>query len=199
MVCAWMILSPGERRPGPTSPPVHEQSPRRRSDGVDGRPESECDPAQPHQFAALLNHLFATRLTPAGRPYTLTEVSKATGLSVPYLSILRKGTIDAVPFQRVAALARFFQVPLVYFSQEGSPAERLEALDREAQTQALGRELLLRAGKIGVTQRALVLEMLEHAARVLQALPEPLDEPPQPPQAEAPGARPRQTHEEGGA
>src|SRR5215470_2761574 len=89
MVCAWMILSPGERRPGPASPPVHEQSPRRRSDGVDGRPESECDPAQPHQFAALLNHLFATRLTPAGRPYTLTEVRKATGLSVPYLSILQ--------------------------------------------------------------------------------------------------------------
>jgi len=146
----------------------------------------------------LLNHLFATRLTPAGRPYTLTEVSKATGLSVPYLSILRKGTIDAVPFQRVAALARFFQVPLVYFSQEGSPAERLEALDREAQTQALGRELLLRAGKIGVTQRALVLEMLEHVARVLQALLEPPDESHQPPQAGAPGARPRQTEEEGG-
>ena len=165
---------------------------------MDGRPESERDPAQPHQFAALLNHLFATRLTPAGRPYTLTEVSKATGLSVPYLSILRKGTIDAVPFQRVAALARFFQVPLVYFSQEGSPAERLEALDREAQTQALGRELLLRAGKIGVTQRALVLEMLEHVARVLQALLEPPDESHQPPQAGAPGARPRQTEEEGG-
>jgi transcriptional regulator with XRE-family HTH domain len=175
---------------------VHEQRQRRRSDGVDGRPESERDPAQLPQFAALLNHLFATRLTPAGRPYTLTEVSKATGLSVPYLSILRKGTIDAVPFQRVAALARFFQVPLDYFSQEGSPAERLEALDREAQTQALGREFLLRAGKIGVTQRALVLEMLEHAARVLQALPEPPDEPHQPPQAEAPGAHPRQTDEE---
>ena len=160
------------------------------------RPESEPDHEQPHQFAALLNHLFATRLTPGGRPYTLTEVSKATGLSVPYLSILRKGTIDAVPFKRVAALARFFRVPLDYFSQEGSPAEHLETLDREAQTQALGREFLLRAGKIGVTQRALVLEMLEHAARVLQALPELLDEPHQPPQAGAPGERTRQTGEE---
>ena len=82
------------------------------------RPGSEPDHEQPHQFAALLNHLFATRLTPEGRPYTLTEVSKGTGLSVPYLSILRKGTIGAVPFQRVAVLARFFQVSLDYFSQE---------------------------------------------------------------------------------
>ena len=162
------------------------------------RPGSEPDHEQPHQFAALLNHLFATRLTPAGRPYTLTEVSKATGLSVPYLSILRKGTIDAVPFKRVAALARFFRVPLDYFSQEGSPAEHLETLDREAQTQALGRDLLLRAGKIGVTQRALVLEMLEHAARVLQALPEPPDAPSQPSEAGTPGERTRQTGEEGG-
>jgi transcriptional regulator with XRE-family HTH domain len=157
---------------------------------VDGHPEAERDPQPPHRFAALLNHLFATRLTPAGRPYTLTEVSKATGLSVPYLSILRKGSIDAVPFQRVATLARFFRVSLDYFNQEGAPAECLDALDREAQTQALGREFLLRAGKIGVAQRALVLEMLEHAARVLQALPEPPDASPPPLQAGVPDARP---------
>ena len=57
------------------------------------RPGSGPDHEQPNQFAVLLNHLFATRLTPEGRPYTLTEVSKGTGLSVPYLSILRKSTI----------------------------------------------------------------------------------------------------------
>ena len=96
------------------------------------RPGSEPDHEQPHQFAALLNHLFATRLTPEGRPYTLTEVSKGTGLSVPYLSILRKGTIGAVPFQRVAVLARFFQVSLDYFSQEGSPTESLDEQVRGA-------------------------------------------------------------------
>ena len=72
---------------------------------MEERPGSAGDPAQPHQFAALLNHLFATRLTPTGRPYTLTEVSKATGLSVPYLSILRKGSIDAVPVE-IWAVAR---------------------------------------------------------------------------------------------
>jgi len=152
---------------------------------VDGRDGSERDPDSPHQFAALLNELFATRLAPSGRPYTLTEVSRATKLSVSYLSMLRSGGIDAVPFDRVDALARFFQVPLEYFSQKVSPAERQEALAREARTQELGRDLLLRAGKIGLTQRALVLEMLETAVRVLQALPEPPDDPPGPPQAGA--------------
>jgi transcriptional regulator with XRE-family HTH domain len=64
----------------------------------------------------LLNQLFATQLHPAGRSYTLAEVAKATGMSVPSLSPWRKGTIDAVSLQRVVALARFFHVPLDYFS-----------------------------------------------------------------------------------
>jgi hypothetical protein len=41
---------------------------------------------------------------------------------VPYLSLLRKGTIDAVAFQRVEALARFFDVSLDYFRQQEPPA-----------------------------------------------------------------------------
>jgi len=139
---------------------------------VRGRPGSERDPEQGQQFAVLLNHLFATRLTPTGRPYTLTEVSKATGLSVPYLSILRKGTIGAVPFQRVAALAHFFQVSLDYFSQEGPPTATVDEQVQAALAQPLARDLLLRSGKIGVAQRALVLQMIEHAERMLQALPE---------------------------
>jgi hypothetical protein len=165
---------------------------------VDQRQGAGRDPAAPHQFAALLNELFATRLAPSGRPYTLTEVSRATKLSVSYLSLLRSGGIDAVPFDRVDALARFFQVPLDYFSQQVSPAERQEALARAARTQEFGRELLLRAGKVGLTQRALVLDMLETATRMLQAIREPPAEPSDPPQAGAPGARPPQTGAEEG-
>jgi len=165
---------------------------------VDARPEADHDPKQSRQFAVLLNHLFRTRLSPEGRPYTLTEVAKATGLSVPYLSILRKGTIDAVAFQRVAALARFFHVPLAYFDQKGPPVDTEDDLVREALAKPLVRDVALRAGKVGVVQRALVLQMLEHADQVLQALPEPPDDPHQPPQAEPLGARPRQTDAEGG-
>ena len=134
---------------------------------------SDRDHQQPRQFAALLNHLFATRLAPSGRPYTLTEVAKATRMSLPYLSILRKGTICAVSFQRVEALARFFHVPLDYFSQEGPPVDTMDELVREALTKPLVREVTLRAGKVGTAQRALVLQMLEHAEQVLQDLASP--------------------------
>jgi transcriptional regulator with XRE-family HTH domain len=140
---------------------------------MDGQPESERDRQSAYQFATLLNHLFTTRLTPEGRPYTLTEVSKGTGLSVPYLSYLRKGTISAVPVQRAAALARFFHVPLDYFSQEGPPADTMDDLVREALAKPLVREVALRAGKVGTVQRALVLQMLEHAEQVLKELASP--------------------------
>src|SRR6266566_3280802 len=115
----------------------------------------EADHQQPRQFAVLLNHLFATRLHPEGRPYTLTEVSKATGLSVPYLSILRKGTIGAVSLHRAATLARFFRVPLDYFSQEGPPVDTMDDLVREALAQPLVREVALRAANVGMAQRHL--------------------------------------------
>jgi len=150
---------------------------------------SDGDHQQPQQFAALLNHLWETRLAPVGRPYTLTEVSKATGMSVPYLSILRKGNIGAVSFQRVAALAHFFNVSLDYFSQEGPPVDTMDELVREALAQPLVREVALRAGKVGTAQRALVLQMLEHADHVLQELAQE----PAPPSTEA--HRPQQAHD----
>lgn len=151
---------------------------------MEEKAEYEGNHRQPRQFAVVLNHLFATRLAPEGRPYTLTEVSKATGMSVPYLSILRKGTIAAVPFQRVEALARFFHVPLDYFSQAGPPVDTLDDLVREALAQPLVREVALRAGKVGMAQRALVLQMLDHAAQVLQELAAP--PPPSPAEMRSP-------------
>jgi transcriptional regulator with XRE-family HTH domain len=155
--------------------------------------ESDRDPQTSRQFAVLLNHLFATRLAPSGRPYTLTEVSKATGLSVPYLSILRKGTIGAVSFQRAEALARFFHVSLDYFRAESLPVETPDALVQEALAQPLVREVALRAGKVGTAQRALVLEMLEHAEHVLREIAAPPAAPPaegpRPPRADAPVAQ----------
>ena len=151
---------------------------------------SESDPQKSRQFAVLLNHLFATRLTPTGRPYTLTEVAKATGMSVPYLSMLRKGAIGAISLQRAEALAHFFHVPLDYFRQEGPPVDTLDDLAREALAKPLVREVMLRAGKVGTVQRALILEMLEHAEQVLQELDSapsrPSDEPRMSSQADDP-------------
>ena len=137
---------------------------------MDSRHQAGQEHPKPHQVAVLLNHLFNTRLSSEGRPYTLTEVAKGTGLSVPYLSILRKGTIASVQFERIEALARFFNVSLDYFSQEAKPVDTMDDLLRDALSKPLVREVALRAGKIGMAQRALVLQMLEHADQVLQEL-----------------------------
>ena len=97
----------------------------------------------------------------------MTEVSKAAGLSVPSLSLLRKRAIRDVSLQRMAVLARFFHVSLDYFSQEGPPVNTMDELVRDALAQPLVREVALRAGKVGTAQRALVLQMLEHADHML--------------------------------
>jgi len=65
-----------------------------------------------HRLAAWLNYLFATRLTPTGRPWTLGEVSRATGLSAPYIRLLRTGGLPSAPQPaHLAPLAAFFDIP----------------------------------------------------------------------------------------
>ena len=149
---------------------------------MDAHPESDPDRQSAHQFALLLNHLFATRLTPEGRPYTLTEVARRPGCRSPISPTCGRARSTRCPCQRAAALARFFHVPLDYFSQEGPPVDTMDALVREALAKPLVREVALRAGKVGTAQRALVLQMLEHAEQVLQELTAP----PAAPSAEAP-------------
>jgi len=122
------------------------------------------------RIAEQLNHLFATQLSPSGRPYTLTEVSEATGLAVPYLSVLRKGTIQSVSFDRIERLARFFDVPLDYFSHNAPPldVDLVDAKVRKILADPNGREFLLRAGDLGPAERALILQMIEHAQAILE-------------------------------
>jgi len=125
-------------------------------------------PHESHHFANLLNHLFDTHLTSRGRPYTLTEVSEATGLSVPYLSMLRKGTIANVPFDRVAKIAAFFKVPLDYFSQSEPPPAEPDRAPIGVVDVAPG--ALLRAGDVGPMERAVILQMVEQAKDILASI-----------------------------
>jgi hypothetical protein len=46
----------------------------------------------------------------------------------------------------------------------------MDELVQQALTKPLVREVALRAGKVGTIQRALVLQMLDHADRMLQDL-----------------------------
>ncbi|HVC82154.1 MAG TPA: XRE family transcriptional regulator [Chloroflexota bacterium] len=124
-------------------------------------------------FAKRLNQLFESALTDSGRPYTLTEVAQATGLSVSHLSILRSGKITSVPsFDRVEALARFFNVNIDFFSKHPRTSEIDEEM-RRTLSKPLVRDVALRAGSMGMPERALVLQMMEQAdlllARMRQA------------------------------
>ncbi len=117
-------------------------------------------------FAELLNHLFDTRRTSRGRPYTLTEVSEGTGLSVPYLSNIRKGTITSASFERVEKIAKFFGVPLDYFSSQELPPVEAPSLP----TPTADRPILLRSGPLGSAENAVILQALERAEAELREI-----------------------------
>jgi transcriptional regulator with XRE-family HTH domain len=62
-----------------------------------------------------INILFELMPHPAGRPYTLQEVSAATEISLGTLSHIRNGKISNPGFKSMRRLSEFFGVPLKYF------------------------------------------------------------------------------------
>jgi transcriptional regulator with XRE-family HTH domain len=66
-------------------------------------------------IADQLNILFEMRRNPEGRPYTLYEVSTATGVSLSTISQMRTGRIQNPQLNTVRAMAQFFNVTLQYF------------------------------------------------------------------------------------
>ncbi|TVR25292.1 MAG: helix-turn-helix domain-containing protein [Anaerolineaceae bacterium] len=62
-----------------------------------------------------INLLFEYIKKPDRQPYTLKEVSQATGISLPSLSQLRNGRSVNPQLTTLRALCRFFNVPLSYF------------------------------------------------------------------------------------
>jgi len=121
------------------------------------------------RLAVLLDHLFETRLSPSGRPYSLTEVSAGTGgkLTVSYLSALRKGKVAAPSADKVQALANFFGVRATYFTGQDSLVESAVSDDddemRQAMAQPLVRLVARRAGSLGHAEQALILRLMDDA------------------------------------
>lgn len=72
-------------------------------------------------LAQKLDQLFHTRRAPDGHEYTLEEVSKGIraqsniSLSVTYLWELRRGAKDDPRKKHLESLAKFFNVPVMYF------------------------------------------------------------------------------------
>jgi transcriptional regulator with XRE-family HTH domain len=116
-------------------------------------------------LAAKLNRLVDT-VHPAGRgPYTNEEIAaavRADGVDLTHsaVSAWRRGTRDNPSFRHLAALAKFFGVPLAYFSDDAESARVDEQLDlvaawRDAQVRAIA----MRAGELSEAGRAALLEM----------------------------------------
>jgi len=135
-------------------------------------PDTE-QPGTATPFSALLNYLFRSRLSPEGKEYSLADVSRATGLKVPYLSSLRAGKIAMPPADRVHLLADFFGVNAGYFTgrhdDTGLSGVVEDTALRAALSKPLVREVALRAGSMGPAERALVLEMLNRADEMARA------------------------------
>lgn len=83
--------------------------------------------------SALADRLFETA-RPFGRgPYSNEEVTRAIraeggDISRAYLSYLRNGVRDFPTLQHLMALARFFGVPLAYFSAMSLPLRLMRSL-----------------------------------------------------------------------
>ncbi|MGH2410058.1 MAG: hypothetical protein ACRDGS_06750 [Chloroflexota bacterium] len=128
------------------------------------------------RFADLLNHLFATRLSPRGKPYTLKEVSDGTGgyFSVAYLSLLRRGGIEQPSMERIRRLAEFFGVEQSYFlgeerSEDRAAAREMDEVLRRALADHQIRAFAMRVNDYSLEERTVVLNMLNQVHQLLES------------------------------
>ncbi len=134
-------------------------------------PKTPREPRESDQLLALrLDQLFATRLDPTGKPYSVRQVAAHTGMSASYLSGLRRGKLTGPGADKVAALARFFGVEMAYFM--GS--ERVELPEatagddrlRKALENPLVREIAITTGDFNREQWDHMLAILEHQVEI---------------------------------
>jgi transcriptional regulator with XRE-family HTH domain len=72
-------------------------------------------------FAERLDELFRTVLNPeTGKQYSVRQVATACGISHTHLNKLRSGLANDPRRSEMETLARFFGVPLSYFTEDGT-------------------------------------------------------------------------------
>lgn len=145
---------------------------------------------EPGNLARRLERLFATAHPPWRGPYSTKEaaaaINEAAGtqvISYNYLYQLRRGTKTEPGHSRLAAIARFFGVPVSYFTDDEDDAVRaVEQLEAQAITAALRdqgvRDVAFRAAGLSPASLAAVLSVIDNARR-LEGLP-PIDAEDQP-------------------
>ncbi|WP_250031728.1 helix-turn-helix domain-containing protein [Paractinoplanes maris] len=77
-------------------------------------------------LAEKLRYLLETVKSERGDSFTNAEVAAGTGLSPSYIGYLIRGERDNPTLQNAEALAKFFGVPVVYFTADDDAAERID-------------------------------------------------------------------------
>jgi transcriptional regulator with XRE-family HTH domain len=136
----------------------------------------------PGTLARRLERLFATAHPPWRGPYSTKEavaaMNEAAGrpvISYNYLYQLRRGTKTEPGHSRLAAIARFFGVPVSYFTDDETDAAHVEKQVTErgvtAALQDQGvRDVAFRAAGLSSGSLAAILSVIDNARR-LEGLP----------------------------
>lgn len=133
---------------------------------------------EPGVLAQRLERLFAAVHPPGRGPYSIREAAEAINesagqplLSYNYLYQLRRGTKAEPGSTRLAAIARFFQVPVTYFYDD----EAADRIDEQLELAAALRDqgvLRVATRSAGLSPDSLraILAVIENARR-LEGLP----------------------------
>ena len=107
--------------------------------------------------------LFEAKPHPDGRPYTMQEVSDATGISVAAISQMRNGKINNPQLNTLRNLCKFFDVPLRYF--ETKTTEECYAIfngDNQP-PKVINNEIAFRANALSEQAQRDILNMIKWA------------------------------------
>jgi transcriptional regulator with XRE-family HTH domain len=151
----------------------------------------EAPDGQQGMLAQRLDRLFATAHPPWRGPYSIKEavaaINEAAGsqvISYNYLYQLRRGTRAEPSHSRLAAIARFFGVPVSYFTDDEQAAADVEAHLEEREVAAALRDqgvrnVAFRAAGLSAESLAAILTVIENARR-LEGLPDDAPAPAEP-------------------
>lgn len=108
-----------------------------------------------------LNILFDAIRPSEEHPYTLQEVSNATGISLATISQMRTGRIKNPQLNTLRAVCRFFNIPLRYFETR-TPEECYAILtERNSEDRASLNEIAFRASGLSTRSQRDILTIIK--------------------------------------
>jgi transcriptional regulator with XRE-family HTH domain len=124
---------------------------------------------KPPSLSERVERLFETvRSTRTGEPYTDAEVARAAlgNLTEGEVRRIRSGRLSDPTVSQVSALAAFFRVDPAYFLDASGEAPLLDEESLRALGDEKSRTLLHKSLGLTTAEKDLLLDMIEHLARV---------------------------------